>query len=60
MYVCIYIYIYNIYIYIYIYMRKGRCGAEILGTFYVDKVCFAWARRYISKVMLLYCGKHHF
>ena len=29
------------YIYIYIYMRKGRCGAEMFGIFYVEKVCFA-------------------
>ena len=41
-------------------MRKGRCGAEIFGISYVEKVCFALARRSISKVMLFYCGKHHF
>ena len=37
---CVYVCI-RIYIYIYIYMRKGRCGAQIVGIFYVEKVCFA-------------------
>ena len=37
-YICVYIYIY---IYIYIHMRKAPCGADFLGIFYVEKVCFA-------------------
>ena len=33
-------------------MRKANCGARIFGIFYDDKLCFAWARRSISKSML--------
>ena len=36
-------------------MRKTPCGAEILGIFYVEKMCFAQARSSISKVMRFCC-----
>ena len=38
-------------------MRKANCGAEIVGIFYDEKVCFAKARRSISKSMLFYRGE---
>ena len=38
-------------------MRKGRCGDPLVGIFYVDISCFAYARRYISNVLLFCCGE---
>ena len=58
--ICINQYINNTYIYIYIthtHMRKERCGDPMVGIVYVEMQRVAYARRYISKSPLFYCGE---